>query len=143
VGAFQALLGYHSADFLDAMNKGHLEDRKALARRVNDQIREAIAQESEQYRIDLAALKQDQAAELDAAAEHKHATEWEKDVREEHSAWNAEDEDIRAIDAEYKRTEPAKAGQGRIQEECGKRTREARKRDEGRRGEDAARDRED
>jgi hypothetical protein len=117
VGAFQALIGYHGPEFHEAMAKRHEQDRKALARSVNNQIRDAIAHEDGRYRIDLEALKAGQAAEL-ATLRALKAT-----IRDY--------EDSRQQDAEHRREEAReKPMRQQFRDRVRKRIKKAKKRDD-------------
>ena len=140
-GAFQALIGYHGPDFLEAMNTRHEADRKALSGRVSEQTREAIEQENEQYRTELDMLKHDQAEEREAlrAAQGERGKEPERG-----SHGDADEELYRRYAAERQREEArAKPVREQFEERVGKRIRRARKRDEQRRGKDLGREREE
>lgn len=140
-GAFQALIGYHGPDFLEAMNARHEADRKALSGRAFEQTREAIAQENEQYRTDLDMLQRDQAEEREAlrGAHGEQGKELERYGRK-----GGDEEAYRRYEAERQREETlAKPVRDQFEERVGRRIKRARKRDEQRRGKDAGRERDD
>lgn len=120
-GAFQALLGHYGPDFADAMRKRHHADRKALGRKVDRQITEALARENNFYQTELDALKQGQAAELQTFRD-------EHESRKQEAEWQREE----------KRTKPVKE---QFEDRVRKRVRKARKkRDERGKGQGRERD---
>lgn len=139
-GAFSALLGHYGPDFADAMHKRHEADRKALGRRVDREMREAIAQENELHRTELDALKHGQAAELQTLRE---AYDQQRGDSARGTGEAGSDKELSKEEAEQKRAETlAKPVREQFEERVRKRAKRARKRDERGKGKDQGRERE-
>jgi hypothetical protein len=131
-GALEAVLGRH--DFAGAMHARHAQDRKALAGRVKEQSRQAIAQENEAYRTELDRLKHEQAQEKYTLRE-KHA-QASKDLAREIKQ-GGDIERFAKVEAEKERAKPMRE---QFTNRVRQRYRKARKRDERGKGQDRERE---
>lgn len=143
-GAFAALRGHYGPVFAGAMRTRHEAERKAMARRVSEQNRQAIREENQAYRAELAHIKQLQAQE----------TRRLKDIHAQQSQDLARGIRERAGEREFQKAAGKEGAQDRdgtsagtmseeFNERVGRRIRKARKRDEQRRGKGYGRERED
>ncbi len=131
-GALEAVLGRH--DFAAAMHARHAQDRKALAGRVKEQSRQAIAQENEAYRTELDRLKHEQAQEKHTLRD-KHAKASKDLAREIKEGGDVER--LARIEAEKERAKPMRE---QFRNRVRQRYRKARKRDERGKGQDRERE---
>lgn len=125
-GALEAVLGRQ--DFAGSMQARHEADRKALAGRIAEQSRQAIARENEAYRADLDRLRHEQAQEKYTLRE-KHAQASKDLAREIKEGVDVERYARIAADRDRAR-EREKPMREQFAERVRRRARRARRRDE-------------
>jgi hypothetical protein len=125
-GALEAVLGRH--DFAASMHARHAADRKAFARRIAEQSRQAIEQENEAYRTELDRLRHEQAQEKYTLREtHAQAS---KDLAREIKEGGDRDRFANITSEKERAEERAKPMREQFRNRVRKRIRKARKRDE-------------